>query len=120
MTNQELLQKMKEDMEMRGFSYWTKESYELKAKDTMRYFKKPMEEVTIEELRNYLLKYLKEERKLSERSGNKALELSRKDRKLPHMHVDSKSDDFAEPRKRSRGGIRGRLCRRLRSLVLTS
>ena len=70
MTNQELLQKMKEDMEMRGFSHWTKESYELKAKDTMRYFKKPMEEVTIEELRNYLLKYLKEERKLSERSVN--------------------------------------------------
>ena len=70
MTNQELLQKMKEDMEMRGFSHWTKESYELKAKDTMRYFKKPMEEVTTEELRNFLLKYLKEERKLSERSVN--------------------------------------------------
>jgi len=70
MTNQELLQKMKEDMEMRGFSHWTKESYELKAKDTMRYFKKPMEEVTIDELREYLLKYLKEERKLSERSVN--------------------------------------------------
>ena len=30
-------------MEMRGFSRWTKESYELKAEDTMRYFKKPME-----------------------------------------------------------------------------
>ena len=59
MNNQELLQKMKEDMEMRGFSHWTKESYELKAKDTMRYFKKPMEEVTIDELREYLLKYLK-------------------------------------------------------------
>ena len=38
MTNQELLQKMKEDMEMRGFSHWTKESYELKAKDVMKYF----------------------------------------------------------------------------------
>ena len=70
MTNQELLQKMKEDMEMRGFSHWTKESYELKAKDVIRYFKKPMEEVTIEELRKILLKYLKEERKLSERSVN--------------------------------------------------
>ena len=70
MNNQELLQKMKEDMEMRGFSHWTKESYELKAKDVMRYFKKPMEEVTTEELREYLLKYLKEERKLSERSVN--------------------------------------------------
>ena len=63
MTNQELLQKMKEDKEMRGFSHWTKESYELKAKDVMRYFKKPMEEVTTDELRKFLLKYLKEEKK---------------------------------------------------------
>ena len=55
MNNQELLQKMKEDMEMRGFSHWTKESYELKAKDVMRYFNKPMEEVTIEELRKYFV-----------------------------------------------------------------
>ena len=70
MNNQELLQKMKEDMEMRGFSHWTKESYELKAKDVMKYFKKPMEEVTTDELREYLLKHLKEERKLSERSVN--------------------------------------------------
>ena len=70
MTNQELMQKMREDMEMRGFSKYTKDSYELKAKDTIRYFKKPMEEVEIVELRNYLLKYLKEERKLSERSVN--------------------------------------------------
>ena len=36
----------------------------------MKYFKKPMEEVEIEELRNFLLKYLREERKLSERSVN--------------------------------------------------
>ena len=70
MTNQELLQKMKEDMEMRGFSPYTKSSYIGKAKDIMRYFKKPMEEVTTEELRDFLLKYLKEERKLSERSVN--------------------------------------------------
>ena len=55
MINQELLQKMKEDMDMRGFSYWTKESYELKAKDVMRYYNKPMEEVTIEELRKYFV-----------------------------------------------------------------
>ena len=61
---------MKDDMEMRGFSHWTKESYEGKAKDIIRYFNKPMEEVTTDELRNFLLKYLKEERKLSERSVN--------------------------------------------------
>ena len=36
----------------------------------MKYFKKPMEKVEIEELRNFLLKYLREERKLSERSVN--------------------------------------------------
>ena len=55
MNNQELLHKMKEDMEMRGFSHWTKESYELKAKDVMRYFNKTMEEVTIDELRKYFV-----------------------------------------------------------------
>ena len=70
MNNQELMQKMKEDMEMRGFSPHTKDSYERKAKDVIKYFKKPMEEVTTEELRKYLLKYLKEEKKLSERSVN--------------------------------------------------
>lgn len=36
----------------------------------IKYFKKPLEEVKIEELRNYLLKYLKDEKKLSERSIN--------------------------------------------------
>ena len=70
MSNEEIIKKMKEDMEMRGFSYHTKDSYLRKTKDVMKYFKKPMEEVTIEELRNFLLIYLKEERKLSERSVN--------------------------------------------------
>ena len=70
MTNQELLQKMKEDMKMRGFSHYTYDAYLGKAKDIMKYFNKPMEEVTIEELRDFLLKYLKEERKLAERSVN--------------------------------------------------
>ena len=70
MTNQEILIKMNEDMKMRGFSHWTEESYLLKTKDIMKYFKKPMEEVEIEELRNFLLKHLREELKLSERSVN--------------------------------------------------
>ena len=70
MNNQELMQKMKEDIEMRGFSPHTKDSYERKAKDVIKYFKKPMEEVTTKELRKYLLKYLREEKKLSERSVN--------------------------------------------------
>lgn len=70
MTNEELLQKMKEDMDLRGFSKWTEESYMLKAKNIIEYFKRPIEDLTMEELRNYLLKYLKEERNLSDRSVN--------------------------------------------------
>lgn len=70
MSNEEFLKKMKEDMEMRGFSQITKSEYERKAKNLMKYFNKPVDEVTVEELRNYLLKYLKEEKGLSERSVN--------------------------------------------------
>ena len=70
MTNEQIISKMKEDMKMRGFSHWTEESYLLKTKDIMKYFRKPMEEVTTEELREFLLKYLKDERKLSDRSIN--------------------------------------------------
>ena len=70
MTNEQLVQKMEEDMEMRRFSDYTKYLYLHKTKNMMKYFKKPLEEVKIEELRNYLLKYLKEEKKLSERSVN--------------------------------------------------
>lgn len=70
MTNEQLLQKMKEDMELRGFSEYTKYAYLNNTKQMMKYFKKPLEEVEIEELRNYLLKYLREEKKLSERSVN--------------------------------------------------
>lgn len=70
MTNQEILNKMGQDMKMRGFSHHTYYSYYIKAKDIIRYFKKSMEEVTTEELRKYLLEYLRDERKLSERSVN--------------------------------------------------
>lgn len=48
----------------------TEESYLGKTKDIMKYFNKPMEKVETEELRNFLLKHLREERKLSERSVN--------------------------------------------------
>lgn len=70
MTNEQVIQKMKEDMKMRGFSQWTEQSYLNKAKEVIRYFQKPMEEVTTEELREFLLKHLREERALSERSVN--------------------------------------------------
>ena len=71
MTNEQVIQKMKEDMKMRGFSEWTEQSYLNKAKEVIRYFQKPMEEVTTEELREFLLKHLREERALSERSVGK-------------------------------------------------
>ncbi len=70
MTNKKLLEKLKEDMEMRGFSHYTKESYYRKAKEITEYFEKPMRQVTTKELREFLMKYLKEERKIGERSAN--------------------------------------------------
>ena len=70
MTNKKLLEKLKEDMEMRGFSHHTKDSYYRKAKEIIEYFGKPMKQVTTKELREFLMKYLKEEKKVSERSIN--------------------------------------------------
>lgn len=70
MTNQEILQKMKKDMEMRGFSIYTKRTYETNAKKIMTYFNKPFEEVSTDELRDFLLIYLRTEKGLSERSVN--------------------------------------------------
>ena len=70
MTNKEMLQKMKEDMEMRVFSKYTKYSYNHIAEKVIKYFKKPMEDVTTKELREYLMKYLKKEKGLNERSIN--------------------------------------------------
>lgn len=71
MTNNQLIIKLKKDMQMRNFSKYTYDSYLGKTRDIMRYYgEKQLEEVTTEELREFLLKYLKEERKLSDRSIN--------------------------------------------------
>ena len=71
MNNTGLIKKMKKDMHMRNFSKYTYDSYLLKTKDIMRYFgDKQLENVTTDELRDFLLKYLKNERKLSDRSIN--------------------------------------------------
>ena len=71
MTNEQLIKKMKEDMNIRNFSKYTYDSYLGKTRDIMRYYgEKQLEEVTTEELREFLLKYLKDERKLSDRSIN--------------------------------------------------
>ena len=70
MTNKQLIEKLKEDMEMRRFSHHTKDSYLRKAKEVVEYFKKPMRQVTTKELREFLMKYLREEKKVSERTSN--------------------------------------------------
>lgn len=45
MANKKLLEKLKEDMEMRGFSHYTKDSYYRKAKEITEYFAKLMKQV---------------------------------------------------------------------------
>ena len=40
MTNKQLLEKLQEDMEMRNFSHYTKDSYYRKAKEITEYFGK--------------------------------------------------------------------------------
>ena len=70
MTNEQVLEKMSKDMQMRNFSHYTYYSYMHKGKEIIEYFNKPIEEVTTEELRNFLFEYLINERKLSDRSVN--------------------------------------------------
>ena len=43
MNNEELIQKMKEDMKLRGFSKYSYSNYLNKVKQIIKYFKKPME-----------------------------------------------------------------------------
>ena len=114
MTNKKLLEKLKEDMEMRGFSHHTKDSYYRKAKEITEYFGKPMIQVTTKELREFLMKYLREERKVSERSVNyynsvirftydvvldkpinqKQIPMYKKKRRLPKILSDKELDVF--------------------------
>lgn len=114
MTNKKLLEKLKEDMEMRGFSHYTKDSYYRKAKEITEYFGKPMKQVTTKELREFLMKYLREERKVSERSVNyynsvirfiydvvldkpinqKQIPMYKKKRRLPKILSDTELDVF--------------------------
>ena len=42
MTKKKLIKKLQEDMEIRGFSHYTKDSYLRKAKEIVEYFVKPM------------------------------------------------------------------------------
>lgn len=56
MTNEELLNKMEEEISLRGLSPWTRQEYLCRAKVLMRHFApKPLADVTDPELRDYLL-----------------------------------------------------------------
>ena len=70
MTNNQLLKKLSKDMKMRNFSHYTYDTYMGKTKEMIKYFNKPLEEVTIEELREFLYNYLSIERKLADRTVN--------------------------------------------------
>lgn len=70
MTNNQLLKKLSEDMKMRNFSHYTYDAYMGKTREMIRYFNKPMEKVTMEELRYFLYQHLQIERKLADRSIN--------------------------------------------------
>ena len=71
MRNEQLLEKLRQDMKLKKFSQFTYDSYLGKTRDIKRYYvEKQLEEITTEELREFLLKYLKDERKLLDRSIN--------------------------------------------------
>ena len=57
-------------MKLRGFSKYSYSNYLNKVKQIIKYFKKPMEEVTTKEIREYLMICLKEKKEISERSVN--------------------------------------------------
>ena len=70
MNNDQLLEKMSQDMEMRNFSPYTYDFYLRKTKEMIKYFDKPFEEVTIEELRDFLFIHLLQEKKVADKTVN--------------------------------------------------
>ena len=50
MDNDKLIQKMKEDMEIRGFSEYTKSNYLNKTKHMIKYFNKPIRRLDAEKI----------------------------------------------------------------------
>ena len=52
MTNEQLLEKLSRDMKMRNFSPYIYDTYMRKTKEMIKYFNKPLEEVTIDKLIN--------------------------------------------------------------------
>ena len=60
--NTQIIVRMKEDMQLLGFSQRTQQTYLYRARKIIEYFNKPPEQITNEELRQYFL-YLKNEKK---------------------------------------------------------
>ena len=52
MTNEEILRKMNDDMKMRNFSKYSFYTYSYKGAEMIKYFNKPMEEVTMDKVLN--------------------------------------------------------------------
>jgi site-specific recombinase XerD len=69
MSNEEILKKLADEIHLRGFSPHTHEEYMLRAKSLMLYTNRPLEELTEQDLRAYLL-YLLDVKKLSASSVN--------------------------------------------------
>ena len=69
MTNEEILQKLEEEVHLRGFSSHTHEEYMFRVKSFMLYANCPLEELTEQDIRAYLL-YLIDVKKLSGASVN--------------------------------------------------
>lgn len=69
MKNEQILEKMLEDMSYRGYTKNTKDTYIRNVKVFMRYYTKPIEELTEEDILKFM-KYLSEERKLKNRTVN--------------------------------------------------
>lgn len=67
-----IINRMKENMQLHGFSQRTQETYLYRAKKIIEYFNKPPEQITNEELRQYFL-YLKNEKKYARATQTIAL-----------------------------------------------
>lgn len=69
MQNEQILEKMLEDMSYRGYTKNTKDTYIGNVKVFMRYYQKPIDELTEKDIMKFM-KYLSEERKLKNRTVN--------------------------------------------------
>jgi len=69
MDQQQIIEKLKRDILLRGFSKATEREYAARVRQFHKYFKKPVSELGEQEIREYL-HYLAEEKKFSPSSVN--------------------------------------------------